>query len=1054
MIDSERLDRAPCPHRSDSLEQLEEAKPRELVARVVGEAEQADEVFDVRGFHEAQAAVFHVGDAAARELELEQVAVVRSAHQHRLFAQSDSLLAMRQDPLADRVDLGILVGTVHEPGTFTAGRLGAQPGQESLGRVGADRVGDVENRLARPVVAFEDDGRDRRKRGFDVEEVARARAAESVHGLRVVADDGQAGIGAAQRPQNLDLQSVDILIFVDADVIDLRREQRAEPLVGRGGAPVEQQVVEVDETEKPLALYVSLADGGELVDLVVAPRRDLVDDLGQRTLRVDGARIEIEEGALLREAAPVARRAELVADEIDDVGRVAGVEHGETLGKAERDCVPAQGAVRDGVERAADDPGPAAGSGHLRLTAVHHLAGGAAGERQRHDPFGGHTSCDQPGDSRRERGGLARARPRENSELVARERCRGSLLLVQTIDRDEHTFDHRWLHAGGRPWVIIATVRRSRGSCVMAHDLVIRGGTIVDGTGAPGFSGDVAVDGGRIAAVGGRLDGDLVVDADGATVTPGWVDVHTHYDGQATWDDQLDPSFSNGVTTLVMGNCGVGFAPCPPGEEATLIELMEGVEDIPGTALHEGVPWGAWSTFPQYLDFLDSRRYALDVAAQVAHGALRFQVMRDRGVHNEDATASDIAEMRGLAAEAIAAGAVGFSTSRTIFHRSIGGEAVPGTYATDLELGEIVQGMADGGGGVFEAITSSSLGLMGQLGGERFDQEHELQLLAAISRATGQKITFTTVEHVDDPEAWRAVLAFSAMQNAAGAHLYPQVASRPVGILGGLAGYHPFMLRPTYRALAHLPLAAQAQRMRDPDVKARILAEVDVAPENAGSMEMFAGVMQNVAGFLFGLDEIVDYEPPPECSFAAVAAARAVTPLEAIYDFLSADAGTGIVSLPGAGYMHGNLDAVREMIMHPTTVIGLADAGAHVKLICDGSSPSTQLTHWTRDRSRGATIPLEFMVEQQTRRTARLYGFDDRGTIEVGRRADLNVIDLERLTVRRPEVHDDLPAGGQRYLQPVSGYVATIVDGVPTREHDRDTGARPGRLLRSTRSAR
>jgi N-acyl-D-amino-acid deacylase len=583
----------------------------------------------------------------------------------------------------------------------------------------------------------------------------------------------------------------------------------------------------------------------------------------------------------------------------------------------------------------------------------------------------------------------------------------------------------------------------------MAHDLVIRGGTIVDGTGSERFSGDVAIDGDHIAAVGGRLVGDRVIDAEGAVVAPGWVDVHTHYDGQATWDDELDPSFGNGVTTLVMGNCGVGFAPCPPGEQSTLIELMEGVEDIPGSALHEGVPWGAWSSFPEYLDFLDSRRYALDVAAQLAHGALRFQVMRDRGVDNEDATADDVAEMRRLVAEASAAGAVGFSTSRTIFHRSIGGAAVPGTYATDVELRELVQGMADGGGGVFEAITSSSLGQMTQLGGERFSQEHELRMLADISLATGQKITFTTVQHVDAPEAWRDVLAFAAEQNAAGARLYPQIASRPVGILGGLAGYHPFMRRPAYLEIAGLPIAAQAERMRDPAVKARILSELDVAPEHAGSMEMFAKVMQDVAGFLFGLDDVVDYEPAPEtASFEAIAAARGVTPIEAVYDFLARGDGTRIVSLPGAGYMEGNLDVVREMIVDPTTIVGLADAGAHVKLICDGSSPSTQLTHWTRDRTRGETIPLEFMVEQQTRRTARLYGFDDRGTIEAGARADLNVIDLEHLTVRRPEIHSDLPAGGQRYLQPVSGYVATVVAGVQTRADDRDTGARPGRLVR------
>jgi N-acyl-D-aspartate/D-glutamate deacylase len=585
----------------------------------------------------------------------------------------------------------------------------------------------------------------------------------------------------------------------------------------------------------------------------------------------------------------------------------------------------------------------------------------------------------------------------------------------------------------------------------VAHDLVIKGGTIVDGTGLAGYAGDVGIDEGRIAAVGGSLSGDRTIDADGAVVAPGWVDVHTHYDGQVTWDDQLDPSFGNGVTTLVMGNCGVGFAPCAPGEQDTLIELMEGVEDIPGSALHEGVPWGAWETFPEYLDFLDGRSYALDVAAQVAHGSLRFHVMRERGVQNEDATADDIASMRALLAEAIAAGAVGFSTSRTIFHRSIGGDAVPGTYASDTELAELVHGMADGGGGVFEAITSQSLGNLAQLGGERFSQDHELRMLAAISKSSGQPITFTTIEHVDDPEAWRTVLDFAVEQNAQGAHLYPQVASRPVGILGGLAGYHPFMRRPSYRPLAGLPVADQARAMRDPVTKARILAEHDVAPDDAGSMEMFAEVMANVADFMFGLDEIVDYEPGPDRVFGAIGAARGVPGIEALYDFLAEDDGTNIVNLSGAGYMHGNLDAIREMLVHPVTIVGLADAGAHVKLICDGSSPSTQLTHWTRDRTRGDTIPLEFMVEQQTRRTARLYGFADRGTLEVGMRADVNVIDTDRLTVRRPVMHADLPAGGQRYLQPVTGYVATVVAGEPTRSTDADTGARPGRLVRGRR---
>lgn len=580
------------------------------------------------------------------------------------------------------------------------------------------------------------------------------------------------------------------------------------------------------------------------------------------------------------------------------------------------------------------------------------------------------------------------------------------------------------------------------------HDLVIRGGQVVDGTGAPAFSGDVGIDGGTIAAVGDELTGKQIIDADGAVVAPGWVDVHTHFDGQVTWDDELDPSFSNGVTSLVMGNCGVGFAPCPPGEERTLIELMEGVEDIPGTALYEGVPWGAWESFPEYLDFLDGRHYAMDVAAQLAHGALRFAVMGERGVQNEDATAADIAAMRQLVAEATAAGAIGFSTSRTIFHRSIDGSAVPGTYATDDELRELVWGMADGGGGVFEAITSSSIGDMEGLGGERFTQDQELALLADIARTTGQKTTFTTVQQADHPEAWRGVLSFVAEQRAAGVPLHPQVASRPIGLLSSLAGYHPFMRRRTYLDLAHLPVAERAAAMRAPEVKAAIFGDDDIAPDNPGSMEsLYEGLLRAAPG-MYPVDAVVDYEPPRDAMFASVAAARGVDPVEAVYDFLCEGDGANVASLMGAGYVDGNLDAVREMLVDPHTVTGLADAGAHVKLICDGSMPTTQLTHWARDRSRGEQIPLEFLVEKQTRRNARLYGFDDRGTLEVGMRADVNVIDLDGLTVRRPVSTADLPAGGWRFHQPVSGYLATVVNGVQTRSNDTDTGERPGRLFR------
>lgn len=585
----------------------------------------------------------------------------------------------------------------------------------------------------------------------------------------------------------------------------------------------------------------------------------------------------------------------------------------------------------------------------------------------------------------------------------------------------------------------------------MAHEIVIKDGRVIDGTGAPAFVGDVAIDHGVITAVGGALDGASSVHAAGAIVTPGWVDVHTHFDGQAAWDDTLDPSFSNGVTSLVMGNCGVGFAPCPPGEEQTLIELMEGVEDIPGSALHEGVPWGAWSSFPEYLDFLDDRSYALDIGAQLAHGSLRFSVMGDRGVRNEDATESDISEMRRVVAEAAAAGALGFSTSRTIFHRSIDGSAVPGTYATNHELSELVQGLVDGGGGVFEAIMSESIGSMAAFGGERFSQEHELALLAEISHRTGLHTTFTTVQSRDYPEAWREVLSFAAEQNERGAKLYPQVSSRPIGLLSSLAGYHPFMRRRSYLQITDLPTAERAAAMRDPELKAAILADEDIPPENEGGMENLYLALQLSIDRMFPAAAEPDYEPTEDECFEARAAGLGVSLDEAMYDFLCEADGTNVASLLGAGYVDGNLDAIREMLLDPNTVTGLADAGAHVKLICDGTMPTTQLTHWARDRTRGEQIPIEFLVEKQTRRNARLYGLTDRGTIEVGMRADLNVIDLDNLTVERPVATVDLPAGGWRFLQPVSGYVATFVNGVQTRADGVDTGERPGRLIRRGR---
>ena len=587
-------------------------------------------------------------------------------------------------------------------------------------------------------------------------------------------------------------------------------------------------------------------------------------------------------------------------------------------------------------------------------------------------------------------------------------------------------------------------------------DLVIRGGTLVDGTGAPAVRGDLAISNGRITAIGGRIDaaGAEVIDADGALVAPGWVDVHTHFDGQVAWDDTLDPSFSNGVTTLVMGNCGVGFAPCPKGEEQALIDVMEGVEDIPGTALAEGVPWGEWESFGEYLDYIERKAYAVDFGTQLPHSALRMHVMRDRAIRHEDATSEDIALMRRLAEEAARAGALGFSTSRTIFHRSIDGTAIPGTYASAEELTAIAQGIAAGGGVVIEAISSSSIGDMKFLGGERFSAEQEMSLLADLSRTSGLPVTFTTVQTPDHPEEWRDVLRFASEENARGVRLHPQVASRPIGLLSGLSGYHGFMHRRTYvEELAHLPLKERAARMRDPEIKRRLLIEPDIEPEHAGSMAALAQSFLIGAAALYTMPDDYDYEPGPDLTLGARASREDRPVAEVYYDYLTERDGELFASLMGTNYPDGHLGAVREMLAHPATITGLADGGAHVNLICDGTMPTTQLMLWGGGRKRGEGLPLEFIIEKQTRRNARLYGLRDRGTLEVGMRADINVIDRENLSVGRPVSHRDLPAGGARLLQPVSGYLATILAGVVSRRNDMDTGARPGRLIRGTRAA-
>ena len=581
-------------------------------------------------------------------------------------------------------------------------------------------------------------------------------------------------------------------------------------------------------------------------------------------------------------------------------------------------------------------------------------------------------------------------------------------------------------------------------------DHVITGGTVVDGTGGEPRTADVAISDGRIVEV-GTVTGEARnrIDADGALVTPGWVDVHTHYDGQVTWDDEIDPSFSNGVTTVVMGNCGVGFAPVRPGTENELIELMEGVEDIPGAALHEGMPWGNWETFPQYLDELAGREYALDVGTQVPHGSVRYYVMGERGMTDEDATADELAAMADLVGEAVDAGALGFSTSRTIGHRSLWGTPVPGTFAAADELVAIAKAMGKVGKGVFEAIPAGTVGKLEGLGGERTTQEQEHEILRRVSMESGRPVTFTLVQSPDyDPSLWREILRLVADANAAGARLHPQVSSRPIGFLTGLSAYHAFMRKPTYlERLAHLPLAKRAAEMAKPEIRQALMSEPDIRPEAPGSMENVYGLFRRSAPLLYPLGNPVHLEPTREDSLGAEAQRLGKEPLDHLYDFLISESGTRFASLSTAD-IPARMEVLKEMLLDDHTVTGLSDAGAHVTLICDGTMPSTQLTYWTRDRA-GDHLPIELLVEKQTRRNARLYGLADRGTIEPGMRADVNVIDHERLAVSAPVAHDDLPAGGTRLLQPVQGYLATFCHGAQTRSDDEDTGARPGRLVRA-----
>jgi N-acyl-D-aspartate/D-glutamate deacylase len=577
------------------------------------------------------------------------------------------------------------------------------------------------------------------------------------------------------------------------------------------------------------------------------------------------------------------------------------------------------------------------------------------------------------------------------------------------------------------------------------HDIVIRGGTIFDGSGAEGRVGDVAIADGRIVAVGGSITGPArrVIDADGAIVTPAWVDIHTHYDGQVTWDSEMNPSASHGVGTIVMGNCGVGFAPVPKGGHRELIELMEGVEDIPGTALYEGMPWGAWETYPEYLDYLATRSWALDVSSMIAHGPVRNYVMGPARA-NDQATGAEIERMAGIVEEALRAGAVGFSTSRIMGHRSIHGDQVPGTFAEEVELAAIARAMGRAGAGVLQAIPSGTLGK----GVEHSSLESEVELICRLSQGSGRPATFTLFETMEDPALWRTAIGLVKAGNRRGARVHPQVGSRPTGLVFSLGSYHPFMAKPSYLALKALPLAERAKAMRDPATKAAIMSETSAAPQYPGTMEALIVMAPLPMHQTFPLTGGSSYEPTADESFAAVAGA-AGDPWSAFYDHLVRGEGADFAITFFTGYANYSLDAVREMQLDEATVTGLSDGGAHVGLIFDAVNPTYQLAYWARDRQRGATLPLAHVIHRQTRRNAELFGFTDRGLIAPGMRADVNVIDFDNLKLGEIELRRDLPAGGTRLLQSASGYLATLVAGELTRSHDADTGARPGRLLRS-----
>lgn len=555
-------------------------------------------------------------------------------------------------------------------------------------------------------------------------------------------------------------------------------------------------------------------------------------------------------------------------------------------------------------------------------------------------------------------------------------------------------------------------------------DIVIRNGTVIDGTGAPARRADVAIRDGVIVAV-GQVDeaGEQEINATGMLVTPGFVDIHTHYDGQAVWDERLQPSSLHGVTTVVMTNCGVGFAPVRAEDRDRLVELMEGVEDIPGTAIHEGLSWD-WESFGEYLDVLETKPHDIDFAAQVPHGPLRLYVMGDRGGRGEEASPEEIAEMGRLAAEAVEAGALGFTTSRTRNHRTTKGEPTPTLKAPREELVGIAAALGAAGKGVLQVVS------------DFFDVDDEFGTVRAMAEESGRPISISLAQNMVFPDQWQALLDGLAKGNADGLRMRGQVAPRPVGLMLGLqASMNPFIGNPAYMEIASLPLAERVAAMCDESRRAAVLAAAE------GTNGLFG--FENI----YVLGDPPDYEPKPENSVAAYAERAGVTPQEMAYSLMLENDGRALLYTPFLNYVGKNLDVVHEMLADPNTVPGLGDGGAHVGTICDASFVTTLLTLWGRDREAGQ-FPIEYLVQQHCRDTAETVGLFDRGVLAPGYKADVNVIDFDNLRLSPPEIHHDLPAGGRRLLQPVTGYKHTIVSGVETYRDGVATGALPGKLVR------